>query len=100
MSLETLREKLLADQKVKAHYDEMKPEFNIAKELILLRRRLGFTQRELAEKAGIKQPQLARIESGKQLPRLDTLISIAASVGFSLEIRIVPNMEDESIKKI
>ena len=49
MSLETLRTKLLADPEVKAHYDEMKPEFNIAKELILLRRRLGFTQRELAE---------------------------------------------------
>ena len=96
MSLETLRKKLLADPKVKAHYDEMKPEFNIAKELILLRKRLGFTQRELAEKAGIKQPQLARIESGKQSPRLETLVSIAASVGFSVEFRIVPNAEDES----
>ncbi len=96
MSLETLRKKLLADPEVKAHYDKMKPEFNIAKELILLRKRLGFTQRELAEKAGIKQPQLARIESGKQLPRLDTLISIAESVGFSLEVRIVSNREEES----
>jgi transcriptional regulator with XRE-family HTH domain len=96
MVLETLLKKLLADPKVKVYYDKMKLEFNIAKELILLRKRLGLTQKELAEKAGIKELQLARIESGKQLPRLDTLRSIAESVGFSLEIRIVPNTEDES----
>ena len=96
MALETLLKKLLADPKVKAYYDKMELEFNIAKELILLRKRLGLTQKELAKKAGIKEVQLARIESGKQLPRLDTLMSIAKSVGFSLEIRIVPKTEDES----
>jgi transcriptional regulator with XRE-family HTH domain len=96
MSLETLRKKLLANPKVKAHYDKMKLEFSIAKELILLRKRLGLTQKQLAEKAGIKPLQLARIESGKELPQLDTLISITESVGFSLEIRIVSNAEDES----
>lgn len=96
MTLDTLRKKLLSDPKVKAHYDNLKPEFDIAKELISMRQRLGLTQRGLAEKAGIKQPQLARIESGKQSPRLDTLMSIAASVGYSVEIRLVPSTKDEN----
>lgn len=96
MSLDTLRAKLLSNQEVKNHYDNLKPEFDVAKELISMRQDLGLTQRGLAEKAGIKQPQLARIESGKQSPRLDTLVSIAASVGYSVEFRLVPSSKNNS----
>jgi transcriptional regulator with XRE-family HTH domain len=91
MTFDTLREKLLSDPEVKAYYDELKPEFDVAKELISMRKELGLTQRELAEQADIKQPQLARIESGKQSPRLETLAAIASKVGYSVEIRLVPN---------
>jgi len=96
MSLDVLRAKLLSNQEVKNHYDNLKPEFDIAKELISMRQDLGLTQRGLAEKAGIKQPQLARIESGKQSPRLDTLASIAASVGYAVEFRLVPSSKDNN----
>jgi predicted transcriptional regulator len=91
MSLETLRSKLLSDQEIKAYYDELQDEFDIARELIAMRKELGLTQRDLAEKTGIKQPQIARIESGKQSPRLDTLKTIASRAGYSVEIRLVPN---------
>jgi transcriptional regulator with XRE-family HTH domain len=33
----------------------------------------GLTQRALAERAGVPQPTVARIESGAVVPRLDTL---------------------------
>lgn len=32
----------------------------------------GLSQRKLAEKTGIKQPAIARIESGAVIPRVDT----------------------------
>lgn len=90
MTLEHLKQNLLADPEVKAHHEQMQSEFNLAKELIKLRATLGLTQRQLAERAGMHQPQLARIESGKQLPRLDTLEALVESVGYSLSIQIVP----------
>ncbi len=90
MSLESLKKKLLSNPNVASHYEAMKPEFEAARALIKIRRQLNLTQRELAEKAGIKQPQLARIESGKQSPRLETIAAIAESVGYSVEIRLVP----------
>lgn len=97
MSLENLRTKLLSDPKVKAHYEEIQPEFDAARAIIAIRRKLALSQRELAEKAGIKQPQLARIESGKQSPRLETIAAIAASVGYAVEIKLVPlHQSDES----
>ena len=41
----------------------------------------GFTQEQLAEKIGIKQPALARLESGKVKPRHSTVIKLSAVFG-------------------
>ncbi|MCW6038683.1 helix-turn-helix domain-containing protein [Spirulina subsalsa FACHB-351] len=90
MSLKKLKAELLADPEGKAEYEKIKPRFDVAKAILEMRRTLALTQRELAEKAGIKQSHIARIESGKQSPRLETIAGIAASVGYTVELRLVP----------
>lgn len=45
------------------------------------------TQQEVAQKAGIKQPSLARVESGGVMPSIRTLEKIATVFGRKLEIR-------------
>jgi hypothetical protein len=50
------------------------------------RRRAGLTQRALAERAGVAQPAIARIERGSVSPRIDTLLPLLAAAGFDLEI--------------
>ena len=54
----------------------------------MIRRRndLGISQRELAELCGIPQSSVARIESNKTSPKLDTLIKIFARLGLELNI--------------
>ena len=37
----------------------------------------GYTQRQLADKCGLKQSAIARMESLKTIPRLDTVIRVA-----------------------
>lgn len=37
------------------------------------RRRAGLSQRQLAERTGVAQPTIARIERGRASPRFDTL---------------------------
>jgi predicted transcriptional regulator len=49
------------------------------------RRRAGLTQRELAGRAGVPQPQIARIESGAVIPRVDTLDRLLEACGEGLE---------------
>lgn len=44
---------------------------------------LGLTQAETAERAGMKQPALARIESGTVKPRHATLIRLSSVFGVS-----------------
>ena len=43
------------------------------------------TQQELASRAGISQPALARIESGRVIPRVDTMERLLRESGMSLE---------------
>jgi transcriptional regulator with XRE-family HTH domain len=49
------------------------------------RRRAGLSQRELAERTGIAQPAIARIERGSSSPRVDTLDRLLRGAGLSLE---------------
>ena len=49
------------------------------------RLRTGLTQQQLAKRAGISQPALARIESGRISPRIDTANRILKGCGMTLE---------------
>jgi len=50
---------------------------DIIVKLISKRIELKMSQRQLAEKSGIKQPMIARIEKFESIPRLDTLVRLA-----------------------
>ena len=57
----------------------------IINKIVESREALGLTQRELAKKCGIQQPALARIETCKVIPKLNTIIKIAEAVGVKIE---------------
>lgn len=85
-----IRDDILSDPIVKAEYETLEPEFSLARQMIALRKASGLSQREFAARVGIKQPQLARLESGKQLPKLETLRKVAEGAGYAVELRFVP----------
>ena len=58
----------------------------IINELTEERIRSGISQRQLAEKTGLKQSAIARMESLQRTPRLDTLIRVANALDIKLEI--------------
>ncbi len=55
-------------------------------ELIKSRKEKGLTQRQLEELSGVKQPIIARIENGKSIPNLSTLLKLLAPLGKTLAI--------------
>ncbi len=87
---DSVRDEILAAPELKAEYDALSPEFELARAVITLREGIGLTQREFAAKVGMKQSQLARIESGKQTPKLKTLAKLAAAAGYEVEVNLVP----------
>lgn len=58
----------------------------IIDELIELRKEKGLTQRELAKAANLAQPAIARLESKAATPQLDTLLKVAAALGYNLAL--------------
>jgi len=50
------------------------------------RRNAGLTQAELARRAGVKQPEIARLETAGANPRIATLKKVLAASGQSLTI--------------
>ena|SRR5437870_4111543 len=66
-----------------------------ARVLRYARRRAALTQRELAAKAGIAQPTIARIESGAMVPRVDTLDRLLEACGMGLEVEPRPGIGED-----
>lgn len=55
-------------------------------ELVSYRKEKEITQLRLAREAGLTQSVIARIESKKSLPRLDTIMKIVDVLGYDLKI--------------
>lgn len=75
-----LRDELLSDPEVKAEYDALEEEFRVIGELIQARQKRKMTQAQLAEKTGMKQAAIARLESGKANPSYKTLTKVAKAL--------------------
>lgn len=74
-------------------YDALEDEFAALDALLKARKEAGFTQAQVAERMGIRQSSLARIESSlgsqKHSPSFATLRKYAEACGKKLLIRLV-----------
>lgn len=62
---------------------------SIVKELVEERKRLGLTQQDIADRTGMKAPNVTRVESCKFTPTLDVLERYAIAVGKELKFDLV-----------
>lgn len=72
-----------------AEYEAQRPEYEAIRAVIAARLACNMTQKELAEKTGIRQSNISRIENGSASPTIDTLARIAAGLGKQLKIYFV-----------
>ena len=66
----------------------------IMSELIEARNEKGISQKKLEEMSGVSQPVIARMETGKTSPQLDTVLKVLASLGKTL---VVVPLEHEQV---
>ena len=69
--------------------EEAEIEAGIISDMIRQRSAMGLSQRDLAELCDIPQSSIARIETGKITPRLDTLLKILKQLGLTLSVKKV-----------
>jgi DNA-binding XRE family transcriptional regulator len=51
---------------------------------------LGLTQEEVAARAGVPQPNVARVEAGRHLPTVATLARLAVALGLTWHVDVTP----------
>jgi transcriptional regulator with XRE-family HTH domain len=83
------RQRKAADPEFAAASLEESDKLELAHRIRELREAKGLSQAQLAELIETKQPSIARIESGRSLPRLDVLQRIATALGMRLTIDFV-----------
>ena len=74
------------DPELKNDMEEIEALSSIVGAMIEKRNSLGLSQRELAAMCGVPQSSVARIESYKTTPNLDTLLKLFRPLGLSLTV--------------
>lgn len=70
---------------------------SVGKNIKRIRKQKGFTQKELAEKLGVSQQNLAQYEGDKRNPKLETIIKIADGLNVSIDELTTGTDENEII---
>lgn len=72
----------------KITFDETKMHLKIARLVEELRIKKGLTQTQLAEKSGVSQPMIARLEKGDQdrVPTLSTINKVMSALGHQVDL--------------
>ena len=79
----------LKDPEFRKEYEALQPEFEIKRAMIEARRNSGMTQKQLADKTGIAQADISKLETGNANPSLKTLQRLAAGMGMRVKIEFV-----------
>jgi HTH-type transcriptional regulator/antitoxin HipB len=72
-------------------YEQTRLRFELAEAVHTRREALGLSQRQLAERAGMTQPGVARFEAGGTMPTIPVLQRLAAALGLQLTISLSPD---------
>ena len=86
-TLAELHERWCQDPEYREAYDQLGPEYELARALIDARTRASLTQAELAARMKTTQSAVARLESGRIPPSTRTLEKVARATGTRLWIQ-------------
>lgn len=79
----------MKDPDFKKEWDENEARYQLMMMVLRARNEEQLTQSELAERTGLRQSNISRIENGQSMPSIATLAKIAQGLGKRLEIRFV-----------
>ena len=64
---------MMEEEEFRKEYEALQPQYEIVKQIITAREELHLTQKELAERTGIRQSNISRLERGNYNPSVEFL---------------------------
>lgn len=80
----------LTNPSFKAEWQRLAPAREFAATLLRYRSEHRLSQRALAEKLGVSQPRIVKLESGEHNPEIDTIINAARRLGIEFVLDVAP----------
>src|SRR5688572_2886398 len=90
ISWQELRDRRMAEPGAADAYDAARLAFELGRAVRELRERLGWSQTQLAEAAGMTQSAVARFEAGGTVPTLPVLERLARALDVELKVQFTP----------
>ena len=79
-------EREIVEEYVKNEKFLLEQEYHIIEELVRIREIQRMSQKKLSEMVEMSQPSLARLESKRISPGIDTMLKLLAPLGYTLDV--------------
>ena len=89
-SLKQFKEEQMEDTEFVKEYESMQTELDVIRAIVEARTSRNMTQKELAERTGINQADISKLENGTRNPSVNLLKRLAEGMGMALKIEFVP----------
>lgn len=80
----------LQDDEFRKEWEDIQPEMDVIRAMVDARISQNLTQKELAERTGINQADISKLENGTSNPSLKLLKRLADGMGMTLKLEFVP----------
>ena len=98
-TLDNYLEEQLQNEEFKKEWDNIQPEMDIIRAMVDARISQNLTQKELAERVGMNQADISKLENGTRNPSIKLLQRLAEGMEMDLSISFVPKNELETEKE-
>ena len=85
--------KQLQNEDFRKEYEAIQPEMDVIRAIVEARTSQNLTQKELAERTGINQADISKLENGTRNPSVNLLKRLADGMGMMLKIEFVPKQQ-------
>jgi transcriptional regulator with XRE-family HTH domain len=89
-TLDHMLSEQLKNDEFRREYEAIQPEMDVIRAIVDARTSQNLTQKELAERTGINQADISKLENGTRNPSVNLLKRLAEGMGMTLKIEFVP----------
>lgn len=82
-----LHKKWMKNPDYRRAYEDLEPEFQLARQVLMARIARKMTQAQLAKRIGTKQPVISRLEGMESMPTISLLKKVAGALNKKLVIQ-------------
>ena len=80
----------MRNEALRKEYEENQPELDIIRAIVEARASQHLTQKQLAERTGINQADISKLENGTRNPTINLLKRLADGMDMTLKIEFIP----------